>query len=316
VRDGLEERQLGRNTGHRFALRNKPSKKPKTSRGKLAFVLAVISIIGTILTLIGYGVAIAAEDVLGVPHQILFTSPFELLQLSVWAVLQGLDEIVHVNLWTGLFDLLRDFAPIVLLVFLVLNSVAWFAKSSVPSFIERRGLRERLRTLVAPPRVHDSSKWLAAKFAILSTLFWVTLPLLALAAFFSCSFVLVVLVLIPDLGMQAGARHLNRYVIRPQLCEPISTRSARLAPKTVPTTKTDMATCVRISSQQGVLGIGRVVFTTSSAMILFDPATGRTSRVPIKDAIVETVGTLDTPLGTKGNLTSGLALEKESKGPL
>lgn len=282
--------------------RTLPTRFPQRKRELLAIFLTVVSIVAVCLSLVGYGVALSAESVFGIPHALLFTSNFELLELSVWAVVHAVIAIPKIQLGLGYVKLLIAFFPFFLFIFLVTSGFVWVVRSGKPVAWFRRKTPNWLRGISQPPRAHDSGRSWTVKLALYSALMWVIIPLLPLAALVASVCALLLLVTAPEFGMQFGSIHLSRYVIAPKSCVRIQTQSERLSTAvTKHKTTDDQATCVRLANHQGHIASGRVAFATSSAVILFDPITGRVVRVPTKDVLVEAIDDLHTTQVTSTN---------------
>lgn len=251
--------------------------------------LTVITIVTTLLTLIGYGVAISAESMMGVPHQSLFTSPFELLGLSIWAILRLISRVeANLNFWQHYFTIMGRIAPVFAVAFLVtlVGVVAlhyqWFrrmTKGEFPGWVTKVSRRLKVRT-----ELSTKVSRITAYFSALL----IALPLVLVMSVILTVFPVVVLSVFPAIGMTAGEAHIQKYVIGPARCEPVFNRKIRLAGIT--RTKEPTATCLKVTNDRRSLGVGRSVFVTSSAVILFNPDTGTVWRAPTKDAVVETVG--------------------------
>lgn len=116
------------------------------------------------------------------------------------------------------------------------------------------------------------------------------MPLISMVVFFILIVPPSLLVFAPFIGMATGAEHIRQNVIVPRSCAPLKTRAIRLQKKTSLTKSTEyFVTCVSVSSDRRLLGRGRVAFSTSSAIILYDPASGAVVRVPTKDAVIEII---------------------------
>lgn len=63
--------------------------------GWLGETAAILSLVGLVLSLSGYGVALSAENKFGMPHATLFTSAFDLLDLSGRALMNVLTGAVE-----------------------------------------------------------------------------------------------------------------------------------------------------------------------------------------------------------------------------
>lgn len=111
---------------------NKASKVRLTKGWTIGFFLTVLSILGTFLTLVGFGVATAASDIFGMPHESLFGSPFELLELSAWAVQQFFIGMEKDLIWSQLYTLvLMEVWPFVIYIFILGSIAIIISKSNI-----------------------------------------------------------------------------------------------------------------------------------------------------------------------------------------
>lgn len=267
-----------------------PEKRRK--RDYILVLAALLSLLATFLTLVGYGLTFSIEQ-FNVPHEILFASTLDLIDLSCWMVMYFFDGLNRISLLKEMMDSFIDISWAVPVLFAALFSCALFLKyrSRGP-----RGKQRDSRWVTWFQVGRDASVLtLALKigtYSFVAPAVFVVLSVLGAAAIvFSAS----VLLSAPAIGMKAGERYIREYVVEPEHCAPPRTRLERLgqAPETHAGTKT--ANCVRIKNERGLCEQGRVVFATTSAILLFDPATGHAFRVPTKDAVIETLARLDAP---------------------
>jgi hypothetical protein len=276
---------------------SKAPSKPAPSEKKGSVVVTAItlfSLVGTFLTLVGYGVAVSVDSVFDVPHQSLFGAPFELLGLSVWAILRVLSTL-SLNLEFGknyaaiLHQLLPAFCVTALLI--VVGVVA--TKIHFSRVRGRGALPSWLQKVVSAPSAKDSSRSLILKASAVAAAIFLSLPLVIVTSILIAGVGVAVLAIAPALGMSAGAAHIKEYVIDPTRCAPLYDRKTRMGAKSVSGRNSEtFATCLRVSNDKRLLGIGRSVFVTSSAVILFDPASGAVWRAPTRDAVIEKVDQL------------------------
>ena len=123
--------------------------------------------------------------------------------------------------------------------------------------------------------------------AVPLTLFALLVGLVLLACFLS---------IIPIAGHEAGAAHIDDWVVGPAICTPLRSRDTRLqAPPTtqkVEDVKIRATTCVTVKKTGGSEYRGRVVFATFNAVVLYDPELGSVRRVSTEDASIEVIDKL------------------------
>ncbi|MEF7613548.1 hypothetical protein V4F39_06450 [Aquincola sp. MAHUQ-54] len=253
--------------------------------------LAVIST--TSLTagaaLLGYGVALAAETMFSLPAGSAFDSAFDLLTLATIAVHQIFERMGPSLVEPRL--LLRLYAEQWHLM--AIMAVAWIAgtlffrkASSKPSTKSRRvGWRK-------PPSEATGLGWHGHAVMLLAT---VSAPLVVILAAIVVVLGLVTVAMLPMIGHAAGKSFFHEWVVAPEKCQPLRTRQQRLAPRRQPAA-TAMAAptvrCVRVVKEQHEIARGRVILSTTQALMLFDPATGNARRVTLGDATIEALSDL------------------------
>lgn len=242
---------------------------------------------------LGYGVALSVDTVLGIPHTQVFSSSMELLELSVWAVSHVIVEFGAAFSRITANESLAKVPLLSLAVFfvfwLLLAGYKWL--QSPRSSTTNNTVTSALRQLVNKPDLNRETH----RFLFYRTVFywvvtntgWVFATIVALVGFQVLSFFIA---FVPILGSSAGERHIMDYVIKPNRCAPLLDRKVRLSSRK--RSNENQAQCVAVKKGENVLEQGRAVFSTSGAIILYNPQTGTVKRVPTNDAIVEAVGTL------------------------
>jgi len=278
-------------------------KDERWSVSKLLTVAAsIVSLLTIGLLICGYGVSLCVED-FGIPHAMLFDSVADLLPLSVWGVLHianGLTGFFRNGVW---WDFLRPDLYVSLLLFGIL-----FILALCSGFV--RGKKRRAKT----GRSWGLDNWLVLKKEdIMYGASWksrlceaakvtgsMSLLLMLGQAVFIMTLLIVItsLFLVPMIAIQAGNNHIADGVIRPKSCRPLYNLERRLRALEAPSdpkTKLDIggAFCVSVSREGKQPEKGRVIFSTSSAVVLYDPKTGATKRVPLAGAVVEAISSLD-----------------------
>lgn len=259
----------------------------------LSLCVLLLSLFGTFLSLLGYGVSLSLGEV-GIPPESVFTSPFEVIGLSIWAVLQFFSNLDIAQFWspktyaillTQLWSL-----PIFLCIGFGIAILTWKIEGRYASFKVRHPRLVRWSSL---PNKNDGTITIYAKGAAGSLFLWLVTPAVLLLPCFMLVAIPVLLSSIPILGYNAGRLHIDKDVIKPRVCSPIKTHEQRMKRTEKVKSSTDYATCVVVKTDRMPDGVrGRVVFNTSSSIVLFDPLTGTATRIPIRDTIIQTIDTL------------------------
>jgi len=256
------------------------------TRSSVAWGITVISLVSLVLTLLGFGVALAIESDFGVPHETVYSSVFDLIGLSVYALLSlvmGLGKIT----WG---PLLEQAWPPALLV-----AVGTFSCISCLAYLKGQSsriqtMRRRLRRYFGQPTPNDSTIDLLRKGAGVSGLFGgivLITPFLLIAALI---IITVLISIVPMFGMQAGKSYFRKYVVTPTVCAPVKSRSAMMQDGSKPEKKgaspVSPATCVALLKDETQVAIGRVVVSTTGAIVLFEPFSGAVRRIPTNELTV------------------------------
>lgn len=261
-------------------------------REMIGLAIAAISLCTVLLALVGYGVAISAEIAFGMPHGALFNSTIDLLDLSVWAISRFIENLGKASPIKIGFEVLMAILPLMLLIWLLWCVVVVLLKRRSTAGGKRK-MPTWLRNLFVAPALSQSMPMLISKGLMYVTGLAFGIPTIMALMSGVLIYVVVMGSLATVIGISTGTAHIREYVIAPSSCKPVKTRielmrataSSQVAPS-------QYADCVLVSSEKGILGRGRVVFPSTSAIVLFDPITGSARRVPIKDAIIDSVPAL------------------------
>jgi hypothetical protein len=261
----------------------------KKTIGLTTFV-TIVSIVGTVLILLGQGVAMAVEAAIPIPHHLLVSSPFDLIELSIWVITEGFAGWERIPM-TPLY--LAMLAKLALLIFSAwaLVLIIYFSRHKLRALWESHLVRA-IRAANPQPSRKDGARMLIVKTGGLTAGLTAALSLVPVALILLIMTAMSFMALLPLIGFDAGKAYIVGNVLRPKRCAPLLTREQILAANKNGAKVEQYAQCVAISNDRRRLGRGRVVLTTSSAMILFDPDTGQSWRVPTKDTLVEIVDTL------------------------
>lgn len=268
----------------------RPPEKNKTGfKDKLTAAVLFASLVATALTFIGYGVAAAANSAFNIPHEALFQSPFELIELSVWAIAQFISWAGSLT-FNSLYIKLLYRALFIAFIFFV----AWlftYALIKLPS--TRKKYSEKViawrKSLLTTPHENVPWKLVFLQAAAAAASFILATPLIAMFVLYVLIACGILMPAVSLVGMTSAEKHIQDYVVGPERCQPLMNRVYRLKHQGHDDDK--VATCLVV-----ILGKneyrGREVLTTSSATLLFLPDSGKVVRIPLNRATVETVGAL------------------------
>lgn len=275
----------------------------KRGWGFFAGAITVLSFVGgSVAALLGYGAALVLNTKFAMPHEPLFASSFELIELIVAVIPQVFIGFAELDFWRELYlPILADSWPTML--GLALGWMAFAMLCLNRKRIEKlrvSGRFPKLSVLAINPDNETGKSW-AWKGATYTTLMWLGAPLALLFIIMLVLTILFVLSMVPLLGMASASIYVERNVIEPAECVPLWSRNKRMAerqatlkrPETRARQKPEAyAQCVAVHLPRSDAVTGRVIFSTSSAIFLFDPATGVTTRLPVRDAVITAVDRL------------------------
>jgi hypothetical protein len=258
---------------------------PKTSWVNVfSVLLGLLTVLSTHMALLGYGVALAIESLFGLPRTTVFSSAFELIELANVSFLHLIVSWQKQG-WSQLFSALGNvfitvLIPSFLVVMLMLLLLFWVRT------LQRKGrLKGIWRYGNTPPEAIPVKHKLYAITGVTSAGVFVFVPAMLALSVLLIILCTKLLAFIPIASMQAGKSYLTAYVVNPKQCVTAKTRAERLAPSS--STEEAAVECVRVVRGNEVVGHGRVVLSTSSAIVLWQSHTGIVRRIPLADAMVE-----------------------------
>jgi hypothetical protein len=286
--------------------KDESSKASRRSPGELlALAIAVVSLVGVVLSLLGVGVVFSVQSVLGIPHATLLNSAFDALDLSTIAIMEGLshpyfvfDKEIYVEIWRGSFPII---VVLVVVGWALLAIIVRVLRSRGPKLTSSHWLVQVLQT---PRPRHDSIGLIVRRAIAHGILLFVSAPVGILTLLATVFVAASALSIVPILGFEAGRDYLQTYVIAAEHCIPVQDRQTRILSEQKDKLRRERgderksipgATCVTIRQANSEVVSGRVAYSTSTAMVLYDPVSGIARRVPIGDAVVESLGALPAP---------------------
>lgn len=256
-------------------------------------VLAIVALLGLLLTLAGYGVALSVESQFGLPHASIFKSNFDLFSLSVWFVTWGLSNSLEIlgsifampAYWMAIGAATLIAIVCCLIVFFIDFAQRW---------LTRTNLKDRFPNLKNTSEVKFAAIFTGMFSGLFACAAAITIPLLLCIALLLCFLIGIV----PITSMEAGESHIRKYVIGPTRCISPLTREQRMAnagkTKIAKKDQEYGANCVKVLDGEKTIASGRVVFSTTELIVLYDPETGKVTRESTIGRSIEVVSQLNT----------------------
>lgn len=230
-----------------------------------------------ILSLLGYGAAIAIETTFGVPRELTYTSPLGLLNLSSHAIAGWMEISDDFYKSENFKNLVLTFTGIgvALTAFFLLLRILGHRR-------ERYGRGRRywsfgrnsvINKIVGCWRWVFKEKLCLAPLAIFAAAPWaICFGMLAVVFLFS---------IVPLAGYGAAKRYFHSWIVSADYCTPLSSRDERLgsarrkdsAAKSS-SEKVKITVCLDIWKDRNLIAGGRHVVSTDKHIVLFNPATG------------------------------------------
>lgn len=259
-------------------------------------ILSLISVVAAMLASLGYGVSFAVESTFGIPHSTLFASTLDLIDLSSVAMsslISGGAE--HLFNWAALWRIASSLPisilafPFILWLMAVLLLRYW--PRWTPGPISSRG-----KNWFGTPSREDS--WIQ----VLKSLVWVP----AMTAMFTIVawlisvlpvFLGILVAILPMFGFQLGTAYIEKWVVGADVCTPLATAASRSEARppsdsvrsSPPKNTRRRVDCVAVTKDGKLLVEGRVVTSTSSAIVVFDPDTGRVRREAMAGVSIDVI---------------------------
>lgn len=284
----------------------------ESNLGMFKFVTSIVASLTLILVLLGFGVSLAVESKLALPHSSLYESSIELLDLGSVAVVSILPKLF--SQFGELATYLRMIADVwkTLWVFLAIYAVGvplvFYLKyvKKIDFKLKKDQIKGRLAASDA------KGFWVKAclVFALL-----LASSLLPIVVYFGLVVSLALVSMVPMIGWVAGLAYIDQVAIHDHACSPLPSLQYYEAQKSVQnakkpdarTTQPDTVQCVQILKDDNVLASGRLVLSTSKAVVLYLPD-GIARRVPIGDSVIEVIDKLpvkDTQASPPANPQGG-----------
>ena len=299
---GDQKSEIASETATHEAGKDQPDIAKKSPWVGLTALLSILSLLSIALASLGYGMTFAAESVFGIPHATLFASVFELIDLSALPILSVVDgggrivfdvRALFTRAPASLYLVVLALLALWLVMLLVVVPTRWRPVQQ----LLKRAKTLRPRDWYRLPRVGDSWSQCGKSFV------W---PLTASVGFLLAAWISLVLVcgfaaalsLLPLFGYELGQAHLRRWVVEADVCTPLKTASQRTSSMEgkrvqgsgAPDGKTRrVVACVSLIREGRIAITGRVIAASSSAIAVYDPATGAVRRESLAGLSVQVV---------------------------
>ena len=314
----------------------KPADTKESSRLKKreypALILTTLSILGVLTALYGQGVMLAVNDRFGTFSQLASDSPFDLIEASMFGI-AGLDSNLGSlpSIWEMLVSVNKNIWWMSLLVVVM----TFFIIRAKPIADKKISKGSWSHGWIFNPLGSESvskSSWKSGFVGLVwgvivhafSSLFAVGVMVTAIVALISFQ-------ILPMIGSASENVYIDKFVLGNAPCLPLdhgklTAKEGAKAKHAAADASNDkdekkpiyFANCIAIKSRdtgkEYIRGI--VVLPTSSAVILYNPVTKVTDKVPTKDAMIETVETLTPPQDFKARDSSPTATPSSTITPV
>lgn len=231
------------------------------------------------LSLLGYGAANAIETRFGIPAELTYGSPLDLLHLSRHALTGWMEMADKLHETENFRWLVYAMAGVGLALTLIAIAArtpkvrhhavkaggrAWRALSNLPGAGALRWLRRQALSFTP--------------LAIGAAVPWLLIILMKMA--------ITVFVILPYAGYKGALLHFDTWVVSAEFCSPIRGRNERLNPFNLNASpsrqeyKTKITPCLSLWQDGALVAEGRHVASTDSTVILFDPVSGNVEIEP------------------------------------
>lgn len=268
----------------------------ESEHGLLKLAASTVASLTLILVLLGFGVSLAVESKLALPHSSLYESSVELLDLGSVAVIETLPKLFEnigkigtyiemvAGAWHSLWGAILMYAIVIALVF----TLKYVVK------IDIKAHHEKAKAFLAEGGKHG---FLAR--AGLFLIFLLASSFSPIFLYFGFAFAMALLAFVPMIGWLAGMAYIDEVAINNRGCSPLPSVQYYQAQKaaqntqksTEPKKQPETTQCVKVLKNHDEIASGRLVLSTSKMVILYLPS-GIAQRVPIGDSVIQVIDEL------------------------
>ena len=262
---------------------------------RVAKAIATLTAGATVfLALVGYGYALEIEREFGIPHDAMADSWIHLVSIGGPPLAEFAGRILLAMSLARFLQLWRECWLPVVATTVVFVAVAYFVVRG--KRVTRRRRPSWLRSCVISLGVWFR-RWkevvvaCSAPAAGLVSMFltaWVVVCLVALLVVFGSVPVMI--------GAKAGGSYLRESVMDPGVCFQRKDLAHHRSASEEPKDRRVGVSCIAVLRDGHCVTAGRVVTATGDYVVVFEPTSGRTTKVPTADATIEAVSDLDAGL--------------------
>ncbi len=301
----LPQRKIPRRLHHQNQNQNQDRgvvEQPKPSLFKhwLSHMGQIIALLALVFSLLGYGVIMGIASTFRFDHTVLISGPFDLL-MNTWQGLMIFIKIVFSESSLGIIRKLYSayFWPLTIAIALTLCLTL--------TEVTGNGIFRRKYSNIE----RKVKSWVIFKYRrpVVLIFFIVATPLVMVVGIVGAA---ILVIMLPLYGYFTGQAYAHEFIRAPYQCavgRKIERDETDHIKGYFPSEQeSTVATCVKVISKDPIKpfsALGRLVLSSYNYVLLYDPETGVTSRIPIADMIVSTLPDpsvhqkppLDTPEG-------------------
>lgn len=251
------------------------------------------------LSLLGYGTALAIESRFGIPAELTYNSPLDLLHLSSHALFGWIEVVTKVHETENF----RWSAYLAIGVGLVAALVTIAIREPKVRQQARKVGDATGRALARPPcaaALRSVLQWFRGQalsfflLAVCAAMPWLIVVLMGAVIF--------AFAIVPVFGYEGATRQFDTWIISAEHCSPIRSRNDRLNPFSIHSAPSSQEVeakttpCLSIWKDGTLLAQGRHITSTDSTVILFDPVSGNVVIEPTEGRSIRVSGPSGTVL--------------------
>ncbi|MDH2049635.1 hypothetical protein [Achromobacter marplatensis] len=246
-------------------------------RGLVIGVPTLVVLGAVSLSMLGYGAASAIESGLGVPTELTYDTPLDLLHLSSHAI-SGWIEIVDKIHTTEDFKWLAITATGVGLAITLIFIGSHTPKVRKPVIKAGSNIALMLSKISGWRLVQRGCTWLLKeKISFIPFAAFAIAPWLVI---FVIKTVLILFAILPYFGYLGAMKHIQTWIVSAEHCAPIGGRNERIILSNLPKASTDrenkikVTPCLALWKNGSIVAEGRHIASTERTIILFNPVSG------------------------------------------
>ncbi|WP_125472348.1 hypothetical protein [Achromobacter aegrifaciens] len=252
-------------------------------RGLVIGVPSLVVLGAASLSMLGYGAASAIESRFGVPTELTYDTPLDLLHLSSHAFsgwIEIADEIHTLENFKLLATVMAAIGLAITLVFIGSHT----PKVREPVIKTGSSIALMLSKIPGWQFIQRGRRWLRKE--IISFIPLAALSIAPWLLIFAMKTVLILFALLPYLGYVGAMKQLQTWIVSAEHCTPIGSRNERLILSDLPKAsaqqenKSKATPCLALWRNGSMIAEGRHVASTGSTIILFDPVSGNVTIEP------------------------------------